>query len=298
MSASTRIELFLLCEMVERARRIDADVDPSVQLARAFMRGIELLSGLLEGHPSTRSQTAEPLEEWRATRASLDLLRYRALLLLEQNDRLEAEIDRCATESRALQDALWDLHGQADRLKVKLGRRETIGERPEPPPTIGSGGSRKRRRGRAEGLLEGVELCGVEIEIPAAALERAEQLQRQPGWIEEWGAGASFAIVAHGLAALEIERRALTTADALTPLDTPALAALSYRVAELAESVRILELRETAFKIDNAGMGARLASLQQEVAELDQELAEHGARPVAPRRRGGVLGRLLKRRGG
>src|SRR5207249_11147172 len=104
--------------------------------------------------------------------------------------------------------------------------------------------------------------------------------------------------VAHGLAALEIERRALTTADALTPLDTPALAALSYRGSELAESVRILELRETAFKIDNAGMGARLASLQREVAELDQELAEKGAQPDAPPKRGGLLGRLLKRRGG
>jgi hypothetical protein len=104
-------------------------------------------------------------------------------------------------------------------------------------------------------------------------------------WREMWGDEAPFAALALGLAALESEAPLAESWDQHAA-PTVALEALSYRIFNLSESLRILRIRENAFRIDNRGMALRLAQLERELQDLEREFAEQGERQPASDARG------------
>jgi hypothetical protein len=299
------IAISVLADMVERAKALENSGDSTESLRRAFLHGLEFLDGGnaqpgLAGCASAIEATdfVPPSGDSVAVRASLDVLRHRALVLKEQHQRLEPSVDELATECRDLHDRLWALHEQASRSKVALGRRQTVTVRPEPAARIGSGRPGKVRPSRAERLLDSLERQEIELDIPDPLLTRSRALAESHGWGDDWRENAPLITLAHGLAALELEKtdHANSRQERLRA-DSPALTALRYRVFELSESKRILEIRETALKIDNRGMRIRLGQLEQEVAELDRELAERGHHDRPPSRGllARVVGRLVRR---
>jgi hypothetical protein len=299
MGADRKLRLSLLGEMLEQASALDSGSDPKATLERAFARGVIFLeaAGGKSGN-SERPATAQCRAV--AGRARFDFLRHRALALTEDYRELDRSVDDLATESQELHQKLWAWREREEPLKVRLGRRRAVTPRPEPAPTIGSGGPGKARRPSGERLLAGLERCEVELELPAELLARAETLGRSQGWDEEWGEDALLIVLAHGLAARELEESppgARPNWAEQQVADPVAFAALHYRIFELSENNRILRIRETAFKVDNRGMRLRLGQLEQEVAELEEELSRSGGqwRASEERPRRGLLGRLLRR---
>jgi hypothetical protein len=285
MSDPVPLELLALEEVLERVSALEPGGSREAGATRAIERGVCLLDSA-EGR-------AGPDLESIVERARFDLLRHRALVLSETNRRLEQSVYELATESRELHDRLWEWSQRADRLKVKLGRREQVRPRPEPPLTIGLGRPRRERRGSADRLLEGLRLEPIELHLPADVVARAEALTERPGWPEGWEEDALAVVLAYGLASVELERAGVAGSDLSRPAAAPqALEALRYRVFELSESIRILTIRETALRIDNRGMRLRLAQYEPEVSALEQELAQRGEAPRA--RKPGWLGRLRR----
>jgi hypothetical protein len=278
------LKLSILSEMAERAAALGTD-PPRLALVGALERGIAFLE---EAGPSS-----DPWREKVARRAHYDILRYRALELAEVNQELDRSVDELASESRALHDQLWESHECAGRLKVELGRRAVPKTRPEPAPMIGSGGPGKVRRSTAERLLEGLGRLELELEVPDHLAARLESFD---GWRQageaEWGAALPLVALAHGLAALELERQRGTAAGCDAVPQPRALEALRYRISELSEANRILEIRQTAFRIDNRGMGIRLEQLRGEIADLEQTVHAIHARQSRPTPRAGLLRRL------
>jgi hypothetical protein len=210
---------------------------------------------------------------------------------------MDQSVDELATESRELHERLWEWHAREGRLKVQLGRRKTVTPRPEPAPRIESGGPGKVRTNRAERLLEGLEHREIELDLPPAPAARAEALAHSRCSDHKLGEDGALCVLAHGLAALELERAQEPSEVAAAPAEPRALEALRYRAFELAEANRILEIRQTAFRIDNRGMRIRLGQLEQEVTELEEELASLREKNNQPSRRLGLLERLLRRPG-
>ena len=301
------IAISVLADMVERAKALENSGDSTESLRRAFLHGLEFLDRGdaqpgLAGCSSAIDATdfVPPSGDSIAARASLDVLRHRALVLKEQHQRLKPSVDRLATECRDLHDRLWALHEQASRSKVALGRRQTVTVRPEPAARIGSGRPGKVRPSRAERLLDGLERQEIELDVTDPLLTRSRALAESHGWGDDWRENAPLVTLAHGLAALELEKTVADDANSRQErlrADSPALTALRYRVFELSESKRILEIRETALKIDNRGMRIRLGQLEREVAELERELAERGHHDRPPSRGllARVVGRLVRR---
>jgi hypothetical protein len=301
MGADRQLRLSLLCEMLERAGALESGGDPKATLERAFARGLVFLEaagggqrGDSEGPAAARCRTV-------AARARFDFLRHRALALTEQYGELDRSVDDLATESLELHHRLWAWRGREERLKVQLGRRPGVTPRPEPAPTIGSGGPGKNRRPSGERLLAGLERCEVELDLPAELLARAKTLDRSQGWDEEWGEDAPLIVLSHGLAALELEqsRPGESPGGADQPVGDPSgLDALRYRIFELSENNRILRIRQRAFEVDNRGMRVRLGQLEQEVEGLEEELSRSCGQVGASeeRRQRWLLGRLLGRR--
>jgi hypothetical protein len=214
----------------------------------------------------------------------------------ERNERLADEVEALASESLALHDRLWHAHERSSRLKVALGRRRAVTVRPEAPLTIG--GSGRRRAGTADRLLADLAHQKVEMELPARLVERATALASRASWHDQRFDDALLLVLAHGLAALESERAPDDLPERASP---PPLEPLARRVFDMLESIRILEIRQNAFRIDNGGMRRRLAELEREVDELEGEMAASraegpGSRPGGIGRR--LLGRLLRRRRG
>src|SRR6266516_1381857 len=155
MSVGRQLRLSLLGEMLERASALDRGSDPKATLERAFARGVMFLeaAGAKTGD-SERPATARCRAV--AGRARLDFLRHRALALTEEYRELERSVDDRATESQELHQKLRAWREREERLKVQLGRRRAMTPRPEPAPTIGSGGPGKTRRLSGERLLAGL----------------------------------------------------------------------------------------------------------------------------------------------
>jgi hypothetical protein len=296
MSTLGRLTLVVLAEMIERATALAEERPAQVLLAEAYQQGTAHLrraGGGGNGAWQTNglARGGLELEEQIAVRASYDLLRLRALIQTERYEALDRAVGEMALESLELHDQLWAWHTRAGTLKVALGRASTIRERPESVPTIGSGGGGKRRSSMLERLLAGLEVQEIELELSDDVLEQALELIGARGWDEQWGDDAHLLVLAHGLAKLELTDR---PTGSIHPERPPSLDGLRYRVFELAETIRILEIRHTAFRIDNHGMRLRLAQLQQEVAELESALAERGSSTPEPPSRG-LLGRLFRR---
>jgi hypothetical protein len=122
-------------------------------------------------------------------------------------------------------------------------------------------------------------------------------------WDQAWGDDAFLVALTYGLARLEAERESSQKPPPGTepPPGSPAdIAALRYRVFELAEAIKILEIREPAFRIDNHGMRLRLAQLEKEAAELEEEVVAAGLEmnqgDGPPPARTNLIGRLFRRR--
>jgi hypothetical protein len=143
-----------------------------------------------------------------------------------------------------------------------------------------------------ERLLGELERREIELGLASEELERARGVIRARGWDEEWGDDAHLLVLAHGLAVLELSEWPRRSSQA--PERPASIDGLRYRVFELGDAIRILQIRETAFRIDNQGMRLRLAQLQQEVAELEAALAAQGGR-AADQPSGGFLRRLFRR---
>jgi hypothetical protein len=298
MSAPDHLRLVLLTELIDRAAALARGRTEAAVLAEALVVGttrLERAGGekLFSVQPTNGlPRGAAALDEQLAARASYDLLRQRALALTEQHEALDRAVGELARESLELQDQLWALHTRAGTLKVALGLATNVRERPEAAPTIGSGGGGRRRRGMLERLLGGLERREVELALPSDELERATALIRARGWDGQWGDDAPLLVLAYGLAVLEQDQPAAgSVPSAAAP---PSTEALRFRLFELADAIRVLEIRQTAFRIDNQGMRLRLAQLQQEVAELESALGEQGGPPTERPNRG-LLDRLFRR---
>src|SRR5437763_2788131 len=140
MGADRQLRLSLLREMLERAGALDSGSDPKAALERAFARGVVFLE-LAGGGKSDRSERPAAAQGRAvAARARFDFLRHRALALTEEYRELDRSVDDLATESLELHHRLWAWRGREEHLKVQLGRRRAVTPRPEPAPTIGSGG--------------------------------------------------------------------------------------------------------------------------------------------------------------
>lgn len=269
------MRLLLLSELVEAAGRLRPD-DPLAALLAAFDRGLALLEAEGAGGGGGRVE-AEPERIRRCAR--FDVQRQRTLVLSERQERLEREVGELAAESLALHERLWDGHERASRMKVELGRRRAATARPEAPLTIG--GSGRRRAGRADRLLAGLSLVAVELPLGPAAAERALAAVERLGWRDDRFDDALASVLAAGLAALELDQPAADPASGAEPLSggETAAEALAYRVFELSESIRILEIRANAFRIDNQGMRRRLEQLERELGELEGEVTALRQRP-------------------
>lgn len=299
MAETERLRLTLLDEMLERAAALVPGQPVEATLVRAFERGV----AWLEAAPAQADDVASadgplPLSEESviAAWARFDFFRCRALALTAVYEELDREVDELATESLELHARVWPLREREGELKVALGRRDRPTPRPEPAPRIGSGSSSRPRQPSAARLLEGLTVRAVELDIPGDLIARARALAERREWLEQWGEDAMLLVLAHGLAVLERQRRG---AGELTPeerrrADPLALGALRYRVFELTEANKILNIRRTALRIDNRGLRLRIGQLEQEVAELEREAAARGVSPETrkPKRRG-LLGRLF-----
>jgi hypothetical protein len=238
---------------------------------------------------------------WDAVRqrAHFDLLRWRGLVLSQRVRELEQRVSSLADESRVLHDGLWDHHERTSRLKVRLGRRKAETVRPESASTIGGGGGRRRRRA-ADRLLAGLTLEWLDLLVSDELAGQLTAAAARRGWTGLSTEDALVLGIALGLTAAEREH-GRSAGEAHTTSPNAALEALAYRVFELQEALRILEIRQTAFRIDNAGMRLRLAELQREVADLEREVDERAeARPRGGEPDGSPsrwLGRLLRRGG-
>jgi hypothetical protein len=201
MGADRQLRLSLLCEMLERAGALGSGIDPKATLERAFARGVMYLEAA-----GGKSGDSEPPVTGQsravAARASFDFLRHRALALSEEYRELDRSVDDLATESQELHQKLRAWREREEGLKVQLGRRRAVTARPEPAPTIGSGGPSKTRRPSGERLLAGRERCELELELPAELLDRAEAIERSQGWDEEWCEDALLIVLA------QVSRRA------------------------------------------------------------------------------------------
>jgi hypothetical protein len=285
------VKISLLSEMVERAQRLSQIEDPGESLRLAFVYGMDFLAGQgRQSHASTTDQsTAARRREMAAARAAYDLLRHRALAWREQNQQLEDSVGELATESLELHARLWEWQARAGALKVQLGRRQSVTPRPEPAPMIGTGRAGKAKRDPAERMLEAPRRCEVELELTDESIRQSRELAESHGWGGDWRDESPLVVLAHGLAALELDPGA-PGGDGPLPeavaSDSPALGALRYRIFELTESKRILAIRQTAFQIDNRGMGIRLRQLEREVAQLEHEVAEQEASRQHERSRG------------
>ena len=282
------MKLSILSDIVERAARLDP-TGPESALRAAFQRGLQVLDNAAA---SGLAAAPDPVLD----QPRFDVLRERALVLTQRQQRLEQAVEELAAESLTLQDSLWSGHERSSRMKVRLGRRRGVTVRPEPPLSIG--GSGRRRAERAGRLLAGLTLVEIELELPPDAGERAAVLAERRGWSDERFEDAVQVVLAHGLAALELERRSPNGGAADDRSTAPALEALAHRVFELSESLRILQIRENAFRIDNHGMRLRLAQLEQEIGALEEEVkivgpgaSDDGSGP------GRLLGRFLRRKG-
>jgi hypothetical protein len=253
----------LLASMLERAERLGSSGDPLGAVKACVERGLLLLETGAVGLDS-------PIDD----HARFDLLRIEALELIERNAALEAEVYALADESEALQDRIWELRAQLDPST----------ERPEPPLRIGLGGPGKQQPEGGAALLEGERLVELEVSLPA---DHEARLAAAVDGVESWAARRdqpTRVAVALGLVALEQERAGAP--GKLDPLRH--LAPLSRRTLELRESVKVLELRRNALRIDNRGMRLRIERLERELDSAPEP--EQRGEP-----KGGLLRRLLGR---
>jgi hypothetical protein len=286
---AVRLKLSLLVEMLDRASALGW-TSPESALGEALESGC----GFLERFEPALARPEDGPDPIVA-RAGSDVLRHRALALAEQNGRLADEVEALATDSLALHDRLWQAHERSSRLKVVLGRRTVVTVRPDPPLTIG--GSGRRRPDHADRLLASQTRQEAELTVGDEVVARATSLALRAIWYDDRFDDALLVVLAHGLAVLETERAQGNGTDNAKP---PPLDSLARRVFDLRESIRILQIRENAFRIDNGGMRRRLAQLEQEIESLEAEVAERGDQPDP---KGGfkrrLIGRLLRRpRGG
>jgi hypothetical protein len=270
MDEDAGLRLSILADMAGRAvaaGRVQAAPDA---LAEAFMVGLEWL----ERQPDRGSPALDGREAAAGrigARARLDILRHRALVLTERNAALGGAVEALAEESLELHDRLWAAHEHSTRLKVRLGRRQTVMVRPDPPMEIGMGGGGRRRRESEARLLRGVAREDVWLPLAAEAGARAVVVAERLGWSAAGIGDGPLVALSHGLAVLEEASDGRGAATGQTAVE-----ALAHRVFELAESVRILEIRENAFRIDNHGMRLRLGQLEREIVELEREVSERG----------------------
>lgn len=255
-------DLPILSDMPARAERFGEPV-PAALTAAAALGLAELLAGEAGRAPSGPALAATPL----GARITFDTLRYRVLAERQSQRSLDEEVEQLADECRDLHDQLWEWRARVDAMKVALGRLKAPTPRPEAPLIIGAGGSSKRSRAERDRQLAGLSLASFGLSLAADQLEQLERLARDQGWGELWGVDPLFVALSYGLALGE-QRDGLER-DLAGPIST-----LSYRLFELRESTRILEIRRTALRIDNRGMTLRLSQFVEESAGLERELAD------------------------
>ncbi|GEM_PF-6822504 len=116
-----------------------------------------------------------------------------------------------------------------------------------------------RGRHSFAGLVAGEAERTARLTVPAAEVEEALALARNHGWLDtEDGENWPLLFVAFGLAALRQERAPAQQAAGQHPVSEGRVAALRYAAFTLAQSNRILRIKQQALRIDNRGMRLRL----------------------------------------
>jgi hypothetical protein len=286
---------------------------PTMALSRLFERGVSFLASGGSLAPVAGRASPDLLDAMNITREDLFLVealylltRHVAFTLTEASNALEATWLGLADRHLAIRAEIVEQRRAEEQLKRELralgGAAVPLPEHDDLPMTDGD--RPRKSRGMFQDLFRGVSVVEVDLEISGSALQAADRVAEERGWVQEWGEDARLLVLTHGISLTLREREA----DEIRGDDEDSVKAgqdasrarlvrlegrystLRRRLFELRHNNRILQWRITALEVEAVGMRSRLDQFLVDRDRLEQAIAERRASGAVIREESGHPG--------